>query len=698
MVPHNNQSDFNDPMDTDDDYVITSPESKLAFSETSSPNEEWLSPYHPVNFTASVNKTQYNYDCLMRYLIHRLLIEFCELKDVARVSNHILLSLPKRELPTYFSTVDVVEGCIKKERDYPEVLSDVLKDGLKGIYMYSPSARELSGRLSDTGTSRLVYEPVAGGDRLLFLLGKRSGHGFPSTTGYNLLGVELMNIRDTELTGGVVDIQPGDPLSPDAGPFTYDGIEYHSLLQYIFKEVGCTATKTITVPVIPEEYDSKGELKMKTVDVPKHNFMKTKGPAFAKRLFQLVYDDVECFNMYAVQGYKYYPTEITDQYKQMYGEGTRDSQLPQGTKKERERRIAGDVYLLNKLREIVLYTYKHLSKTSPSFGRALLQTDGKKLVYQDRNKFLGYNHGRGHNLVGSVLAHVREDLKQSPIPPAVTEEKIESEFLNLKVKQLIGLISLFYAYITVNRSSMGFLTVKDTEKDEKGRIIQKEKIIGISIVKYVLEEVLDCHFKSKLPVVSPNKLFETRVGNELSKHDLKIDEEAISYLWSYFYYGSQSLKEGGEAASRGCFDFLSSRVGGKCTGYTGFGDETANCVAGALIYLIITLTDWLDISVIGITEVSTAVKMIAHTHSSKGRNLVQKVTEELESDYQLTPEDEEISNKFQLEFVTRFGGSAIIRFEEGVLQGLIRVFRILTQEVKKNPELGSNVKLLGKDI
>ena len=197
-------------------------------------------------------------------------------------------------------------------------------------------------------------------------------------------------------------------------------------------------------------------------------------------------------------------------------------------------------------------------------------------------------------------------------------------------------IASFFNYLSIERIEQGFLQIKNDD------VLSVKPQITYEQVKYVLSEIFPCGDMLKennysigpIPSEISTAIRETIVENInnknlLNKVDIEkkkstvndqfsIEERALQLVWNYlsngintlFYSGIYSTVTNSEidykirlAQQKGFNRRFSSQN-------YGFQLDVQNCAFQAILYVCVSLVDWLETSNIGYEEVSTAYKIL----------------------------------------------------------------------------------------
>lgn len=171
---------------------------------------------------------------------------------------------------------------------------------------------------------------------------------------------------------------------------------------------------------------------------------------------------------------------------------------------------------------------------------------------------------------------------------------ILNDYSERKIKDVCRCAGIFLKYILLKRD--GFQTYK-------------EPYISISIIKYIIKEILNC----KLPLDNGLIGVPSHFTNTTTKYireysgvnNLTIDEDVVEYLWKYINACTSKLKQGtGDNAE------IESRL----KAYQQLINETDldidESFNKSLLYITICLADWLELSAITENEILYSLQIL----------------------------------------------------------------------------------------
>lgn len=199
-----------------------------------------------------------------------------------------------------------------------------------------------------------------------------------------------------------------------------------------------------------------------------------------------------------------------------------------------------------------------------------------------------------------------------------------------KLKDLSNVLSTFFNYLSISRE--GFSPVEKNPTDS----MSVHPVITRDMANYIVSEIFPCSDmirESQFIVYKSPDYITKRIERQLkdgisnksflatlsSKNvpkppDLTIDAGVFQTIWTYLSNGMGSLGMGAKSNEEVLQRIAASEdtvIGMRnCSMNYGFNYDAENCAFQAFLYVMITLSDWLEDSEIGQPEVITAYKII----------------------------------------------------------------------------------------
>ena len=201
-----------------------------------------------------------------------------------------------------------------------------------------------------------------------------------------------------------------------------------------------------------------------------------------------------------------------------------------------------------------------------------------------------------------------------------------------KMKDITYCLTTFFNYLSTPR--MGFSPVKTSLDDP----LSVRPVITRDMINYIIKEIFPCS-----SMINDDMLFEvyrvppdisnaitTLIKEEIENRsylipskvknaenvsaELKIEPGVVQTIWTYLSKGMDSLAylstDDSEIRQRILTAEITTIARRNCIKNYGFNDDAENCAFQSILYIIVSLTDWLEIDEIGNNEVKTAYKII----------------------------------------------------------------------------------------
>ncbi len=276
-------------------------------------------------------------------------------------------------------------------------------------------------------------------------------------------------------------------------------------------------------------------------------------------------------------------------------------------------------------------TLQNILLKRPEFYEALKETRNDPIVYNPPaglQDFFGFIRDTvpdvpdymNINLVGELYEDIRKNMRTFT-PMSVTSNidvlpNIFKDWIKKKIVDVSTCLSHFYNYLSIDRQ--GFMKVSTTPTTT----IEVASNINYSMIKYLLQDIFPCaDVKHKyITTAVPLNIKNLIEDNIKTNKKTKIYSEVYQYIWDYVSALADIIYIGTNGDEKTIQDKITNmelnvmmkRITEKDWG---FADETTNCCAQSFMYIIVTLTDWLEVDSVGVEEVETMSNIILRTVS-----------------------------------------------------------------------------------
>lgn len=188
--------------------------------------------------------------------------------------------------------------------------------------------------------------------------------------------------------------------------------------------------------------------------------------------------------------------------------------------------------------------------------------------------------------------------------------KLVEKWKNDKIKDICYCISTFFNYLIIPRT--GFLQVQSRTRDTFKQSVSPR--LSREIVDYVIKEIFfPCAVMENKEGIRMDKNIREEIKNQLeagSGKDIIIDDRVYDIIWNFIRGGVDTLLQQEDVEQY--LDILNVEIIAR-RNYTvayGFNDPFENSAFEAILYIFITLSDWLEMTSIDNKDVLTCYRII----------------------------------------------------------------------------------------